>query len=290
MKREKYNHLLSNGFQRLRGSKRTEDPMDLLVKEFQDRRANGEKLSIRSFCSAHRIVQGQFEAKLYGRTAQNANTVHTQVQGYYSRQEVQEALFLWAQGRRLAAHYHHGVIGMGFRKPKDVVALAAAAVTEHPTFHASVGRYDKNRLIDFELVAEVDFKGDWKECFRVIAPLVHALHEQKLNFMVKFSGHSSAHVLLPCKGSNYNETSGEFLRKIPSSLRGCSKLDMTFRFPQHFLRAPYALHEKTGLVSLPLTLEQFDRFDPEMAVPENVTPNLDMLRQYLQADNSWWLS
>jgi hypothetical protein len=52
---------------------------------------------------------------------------------------------------------------------------------------------------------------------------------------------------------------------------------------------PYALHERTGLVSLPLTMQEFDAFNPNMAKPENVTINIDAIEKFLAADNSRWL-
>ncbi len=81
----------------------------------------------------------------------------------------------------------------------------------------------------------------------------------------------------------------QFLRRLPAALRGCARLDLSFQFPQHFLRMPYALHERTGLVSLPLTLNEFDDFTPEQARPEVVTVQPERLVAVLTADNSPWL-
>jgi len=47
---------------------------------------------------------------------------------------------------------------------------------------------------------------------------------------------------------------------------------------------PYALHERTGLVSLPLTIEEYDAFTPEMARPTNVTVDINLLARVLLAD------
>jgi hypothetical protein len=66
-------------------------------------------------------------------------------------------------------------------------------------------------------------------------------------------------------------------------------IDLSFRHPQHFLRMPYALHERTGLVSLPLTMEEYEAFTPEMARPENVLIDTRRLTRALEGDNLEWL-
>jgi hypothetical protein len=287
-KRETYHRLLVNGHRRLRGEEPPADPLAPLVEEFEARRAAGEKLSIRAFCGTNRLSQKQFEARLR-RGPPEESEVDPGVLAYYQRPEVQQALYLWAQGRLLALHFAQGVVRLGFRSPEDVLVLAAACRTKAPTFHASVGRYDGTQLVAFELVAEVDQKGDWRACFRAVRPLVRGLHGAGIPFLVKFSGHSSAHVLVPCRGAVYREAAGRFLRRIRSIVRGASYLDLSFRHPQHFLRMPYALHERTGLVSLPLTMEEYEHFTPEMARPENVTVDLARLERALAADNLGWL-
>jgi hypothetical protein len=47
-------------------------------------------------------------------------------------------------------------------------------------------------------------------------------------------------------------------------------LDNSFSDGGHFLRLPYSLNERTGLVSLPLRPEDYDRFEPAMAETTNV--------------------
>jgi hypothetical protein len=287
-KRETYHRLLANGRRRLRGEAPPADPLAALVEEFEARRAAGQKLSIRAFCGTHRLSQKQFEARLR-QGPREESEVDPAVLAYYQRPEVQQALYRWAQGRLLALHFAQGVVRLGFRSPEDVLALAAACKTRAPTFHASVGRYDGTQLVAFELVAEVDKKGDWRTCFRAVRPLVRGLRSTGIPFLVKFSGHSSAHVLVPCRGAAYREAAGRFLRRIRSIVRGSGYLDLSFRHPQHFLRMPYALHERTGLVSLPLTTEEYEHFTPEMARPENVTVDLARLERVLSADDLPWL-
>lgn len=50
------------------------------------------------------------------------------------------------------------------------------------------------------------------------------------------------------------------------------EMDTVLIAPRHLFRMPYSLNEKTWLVSLPLTLEQFKGFDKSMAKPEGLKP------------------
>ncbi len=47
-------------------------------------------------------------------------------------------------------------------------------------------------------------------------------------------------------------------------------LDIALGAPRHLIRAPYSLHEKTGLVSLVISSERLNFFKKEMAKPENI--------------------
>lgn len=283
------------------------DALAHLVAEFCARRAAGENVSMRQFCGQHKLPQKQFENRLRaaeGETGVTAmGTPQTLVRppsaeqraalAYYARPDIGQALWLWSQNRRTTEHFRQGVIGKGIRRPEDVPLLAAGrgANAASPTFHASVGRYEGERLVAFDLVAEVDFKGDWRRCFSVTRPLVCVLADAGATFLVKFSGHSSAHVILPCHGQNYAHAAQRFLSLARTALRrGAGKLDLSFRRPSHFLRMPYALNENTGLVSLPIAPADYDAFHPDQARLENVGPaDLELLHALRVADNSAWL-
>jgi len=47
--------------------------------------------------------------------------------------------------------------------------------------------------------------------------------------------------------------------------------------PRHMIRVPYSLHEKSGLVSLPIRNEDIKRFKKDDATPEKVKPDFDFL-------------
>lgn len=290
--KQRYGTLLLSGQRRLEPEHASRpDSLEPLLAEFRERREAGEPVSIRRFCGENGVSQKQFERRLRAEEDPDVGTpgVDGALLAYYARPEVQQALYAWGRDRRLAPQYTLGVTSRGFRKPEDVLLLAAAGTTRAPTFHASVGRYQGDQLVAFDLVAEVEYEGDWRECFRVTRPLVEALRSAGVTFLVKFSGRSSAHVIVPCVGQDYGLAADAFLARAPHSLLRANRLDRTFRRGTHFLRMPYALHERTGLVSLPLTPEEYDTFDPEMSRPENVIVDPRRLEPTLRADNLGWL-
>jgi hypothetical protein len=55
------------------------------------------------------------------------------------------------------------------------------------------------------------------------------------------------------------------------------KVDTVLISSRHMFRAPYSLHEKSGLVSLPINLEEVMAFDKTKAKPENIKANIKFL-------------
>ncbi len=55
------------------------------------------------------------------------------------------------------------------------------------------------------------------------------------------------------------------------------EIDTILISSRHLYRCPYSLHEKSGLVSLPIDPEKIKNFKREMALPENVDANLKFL-------------
>jgi hypothetical protein len=47
-------------------------------------------------------------------------------------------------------------------------------------------------------------------------------------------------------------------------------LDLALGAPRHLIRAPYSLHEKTGLVSLAIHADKISEFNKDLAKPENI--------------------
>jgi len=57
---------------------------------------------------------------------------------------------------------------------------------------------------------------------------------------------------------------------VGTVVKQAQKLDRSFTSPAHFLRLAYSINEKTGLVSLPIRLEEFDNFFWQEAKIEEV--------------------
>ena len=55
------------------------------------------------------------------------------------------------------------------------------------------------------------------------------------------------------------------------------EIDTILVSPRHLYRAPYSLHEKSGLASIPIDPKRVMEFDKSEAIPEKVTPNLKFI-------------
>ena len=139
-----------------------------------------------------------------------------------------------------------------------------------------VSRHNSAGRTVFDLVLEVDFKKSRAKAFSLSRPIVSLLLDLGVEFRMKFSGNSSPHIIIPAeafperwrKVSDCRGLYGRLLDFFRTQIKSPKMLDGSFRNPSHFLRMPYSLNEHTGLVSLPIRPEEFDRFSWEMARPE----------------------
>ena len=63
------------------------------------------------------------------------------------------------------------------------------------------------------------------------------------------------------------------------------EIDTILISSRHLYRMPYSLHEKSGLVSLPIAPDQVMQFEKEMAKPELVVPHYRFLEQNVQGES-----
>ena len=129
------------------------------------------------------------------------------------------------------------------------------------------------------VVFEADYKKDWTIAFESVRPLVQQFSQMGILFFVKYSGNTSPHIIIPGEVfrphvRRFNELPTlyrsvyDFARK---QMRRPNQLDMSFlTSARHYLRLAYSIHEHTGKVSLPISLQEYDSFDPAMAWPQNV--------------------
>jgi hypothetical protein len=136
----------------------------------------------------------------------------------------------------------------------------------YPAFHAAIRR---------DVVLEVDAKHSQRECFDRSRPILEFLERYGAPYRMKYSGNCSVHFIIPQEAyqglippERWEEDSGRFHHW---AMAHCGvPVDRDLVGDNHPLRLPYSLHERTGLVSLPIDPGKYDDFRPEMAEVRNV--------------------
>lgn len=227
-----------------------------------------------------------------------------QVLAYYGleREDVAEAIFKYGVDRKVIMTTEPGTLGggggqNGFRSPDEILSQAQEALEgmegtvprRYPAFHGTLARLPTDRRFmrrgqkGADLVMDIDVKGDYKEAFRDGRKILDFLDSYNAPYRVKFSGGSGPHIIIPYEAFPESLSGGRFDRahkllfQIVTSRSRASHVDGSFTSTGHFYRMPYSLNEITGLVSLPLTREQYDDFTPSMAEVPNV-----------QVDDNWF--
>ena len=62
----------------------------------------------------------------------------------------------------------------------------------------------------------------------------------------------------------------EFIKEEQFDFFSLIGLDLALGAPRHLFRAPYSLHEKTGLVSVPIKIEDLEKFEKSQAEPDKI--------------------
>ncbi len=203
---------------------------------------------------------------------------------HYSRDFVQQAMFEYARGRKIAVLRRFTPLFPALKKPEDILPLVFylaggghSSSRLWPSMHGTITRnIDGQRLLD--LVLEVDFKPSWKTAFASAYPLVKFLRDFGVDFKVKFSGNSSPHIIVPAEafppgiGQAVHIQIMDYANK---HVRGRGHLDMSFRNAGHFLRLAYSINENAGGVSVPIHPDPrnphaYEDFTPDKAKIENV--------------------
>jgi len=206
---------------------------------------------------------------------------------YYTREDVQQAMFQYAQGRQVTILRLFKPLFSALRQPEDVLHLAMFCLLQKtgfwPSLHGTISRKQEDESIVCDFIIELDYKADWARCFEMSRPIVQFFKELGLFFLIKFSGHCSPHIIIPAEAFPQRYTSQHMFRGLHKALmnvvrRKVSKpnyIDMSFHSFNHFLRLAYSLNEQYGLVSVPIPIEQYDTFSPHFAKPGNFTVNLN---------------
>ena len=218
---------------------------------------------------------------------------------YYGEQRggIAEAIFRYGQDRDTIVVLDSATLSRGhgdspgFDYPKQIAEIVRERVSQlderiprkYPAFHGTVCRYVKKgafkrgrRQIGTDMVFDVDIKANYRQAFGYAARIVDFLDRYHAPYRIKFSGNTSPHIILPCEVFPQPFPQVQFQRLFQTihEKSGAEHVDDAFCSPSgHFLRLPYSLNEHTGLVSLPLTRDEFDAFQPGSAEWQNVEVN-----------------
>lgn len=199
---------------------------------------------------------------------------------YYSREDVQRAMYQYARGRKISVlrNFRPMFHGSEVRQPGDILPIMMFYSQEPrlwPSMHGTISRHDGGRTV-CDLVIEVDFKKSRERSFALARPLIRLFQDLGIEFRVKFSGNASPHIIIPAEAfpanrrKSFQNLYGKLLEFLGKRIKDPKTLDGSFRSPGHFLRMPYSLNENTGMVSLPIRVEDYDRFSWKMAQPDLV--------------------
>ncbi len=199
---------------------------------------------------------------------------------YYSRTDVQKAMFQYARGRQLTTMRSFGTPRIShLRNPGQIMSIIES-ISNHkwPSIHGTVRRMGLTDRV-WDVVFEADYKSDWSIAFESVRPVVQLFLRIGVPFFVKYSGNSSPHIIIPGEAfrphvSQFNELPKLYRRVytfVRKNMKRPNTLDMSFlNSSRHYLRLAYSVHEHTGRVSLPILPRDYDSFTPGMAHIQNV--------------------
>ena len=237
---------------------------------------------------------------------------------YYSRIDIQKAIVESCPDREVSVMLGRGSFGKRpdtLNYESDVLELARQGAT---SFHVSEEHWQnprnlmpgmtKRQLDDMRIGWDfiLDIDSEKLENSKVITHfLVQALKFHDIeNISVKYSGNKGFHIGVPFKSfpTHFNtektkslfpdlaRITAEYLTEMVKShiseklkdedIDEILKVDTVLISSRHLYRAPYSLHEKSGLASIPIDPETILDFDKSQAIPEGVRTELKFLNNY----------
>jgi DNA primase catalytic subunit len=225
---------------------------------------------------------------------------------YYSRPEIKELILMASRDKEVGVKYNDkfGKRPDVLQFESDIEELAKQGAT---SFHISEESWynpldlktgmTRNQLDNlrkgWDLVFDIDSPN--LEHSKIIAKfIIEALKFHDVSsIFVKYSGNKGFHIVIPFEAFpekiNNVETRLMFpeapraiieyitemvkkhaLEAMPDKSTQDIELDSILVSSRHMYRCPYSLHEKTGLVSIPISPEKIMEFDKSQAKPENV--------------------
>ncbi|MBR9679273.1 MAG: hypothetical protein GON13_03325 [Nanoarchaeota archaeon] len=233
---------------------------------------------------------------------------------YYSNKKVQEQIVLTSKNREVIPMFANK--GFGKRPStimyeREVYDLARKGAT---SFHASEEKWinplmlektTSQRRLDeirkgWDLILDID-TDNFEHAKKTTGVIIEAFKSHGIkNVSLKFSGNKGFHIGIPFEsfpthfsGQPVKELFPEAPRIIAEYLKKFTEkhltkkigskpfekviIDTVFLSSRHLFRMPYSLHEKSGLVSLPINIEELEKFTKEQAKPEKIE-----IRTFLQ--------
>lgn len=232
-----------------------------------------------------------------------------EVRRYYARPEIQKKLLSYIRGKDLLVGQAAGPGEVIYRRyqngqpitinsPKELEYYGARRYTE---FHPVIGKTTKEVWVDLDPGKEIKDK-DLKETTRLVDHMLKSMPEIR-NTSVAYSGGRGYYVRgLLAKETDTTKARG-LLQKQLSVMEGKDKLftggEVTFQPPgknqirldlstlhdKGSIRAPYALHSETGLMSVPVSIKDLPNFNPQrdanprkLAAEKEFAPGISMSR------------
>jgi len=210
-----------------------------------------------------------------------------EVRQYYARPEIQKKLLSYIRGKDLLVGQAAGpgeVIYRRYQKgqpitissPKELEYYGSRRYTE---FHPVIGKSTREVWVDLDPGKGIKDK-DLKETTRLVDHMLKSMPEIR-STSVAYSGGRGYYVRgLLAKETDTSKARG-LLQKQLSAMEGKDKLftggEVTFQPPRKnqirldlstlhdkgSIRAPYALHSETGLMSVPVSIKDLPGFDPQ---------------------------
>ena len=226
---------------------------------------------------------------------------------YYSKPNIKKELVFSAQDREASAMFGIGKFG---KRPEviqfdsDVIEMVKKGAT---SFHISEEHWRNpldlepgmtKKALDqirtgWDLVLDID-SPDLNDSKIITHYLIEAIkfHDVE-NISVKFSGNKGFHIAIPFKAFPSTVDNKKTIDLFPEGPKVIAeylvnmitpilieregeqfkekiKIDTVLISNRHMFRAPYSLHEKSGLVSLPISPEEVLNFDKNSANPSNI--------------------
>jgi hypothetical protein len=218
--------------------------------------------------------------------------------------EVKEMIFEYSQYRQTMLVLDESAFGnrkrsVMLRSPDDIPNMAKATLSreenpmaprKYPAFHGTVKKYRhpnaaglrEVQRIGADCVIDIDIKVGYKKAFRAGESVVRLYDKYDIPYFVKFSGGTGPHIIIPAEAlpgdcGRFDDLCQRILEFVMRKT-GAPGIDTSFSSPTHFLRLPYSIHERTGLVSIPLSEEQFHNFKPKMAE----IPNVEVVQKFCE--------